>query len=132
MTNKQGNWKQAEKLLADVLCQFKIPAYRKNRANNYAISDTDVGIEGHDEFKLDSKYSKAAPFRHHGKIEIIKSKYCKTKEDIAILFTKNYREQYGYITIDVRFFAALLSYWLGAADKETLTRIYNKEDKKDV
>jgi hypothetical protein len=119
-----GNWKGAERYLADVLCKYSIDAYRKTRGSNFAVSDTDVGVVGEDWLKLDSKYSKAAPFRHHGKIQVIEEKYCKDEKDEPILFTKNFRERSGYITIKAEFFAVLISFWLGKATKEQLEEIY--------
>lgn len=133
------NWKGAENQLANVLKDFGIPAYRKTRAGNWSISDTDVGVEGHDNLKLDSKYTKAQPFRHHGLLEVICEKYCKNPEDVGILFTKNYKEHFGNVTIHVKFFAMLLSYWLGCGTKDELwakfmskpTRKSNKKTEND-
>lgn len=119
-----GNWKNAERVFADIYNKFKIEAYRKTRAGNFSVSDYDVEIVGEPRFKNDSKYTKKAPFRHHGKWREIKEKYCKEKEDIPILFTKNAREHFGLVSVDARFFAMLLSYWLGKATKEELESIY--------
>jgi hypothetical protein len=119
------NWKGAENQLARILREFGIPAERKQTRNfNWAVSDFDVGVDGHDNLKFDSKYSKVRPFRHHGLLYTIKQKYCKGKEDIPILFTKNYKEHFGNISVEVKFFAMLLAYWLGVADKDTLWNIF--------
>ena len=94
------------------------------RAGNYALSDYDVEIEGHSFFKGDSKYSASNPYRHHGKIKEIESKYCKEEGDVPVLYTRNYKEHGGYISVKDEYFAMLLSYWLGFGTKEELMEIY--------
>lgn len=122
-----GNWKGAERSVRDVLIEFLIPAFRKTRAGNYSISDFDVGIEGFEEWKFDSKYSKSQPFRHHNKLAVIEEKYCPSKTDFPILVTRNYKERFSCTTVYTRLFAMLLSYWLGFGTKEQLMKIYLKE-----
>lgn len=125
--SKTSNWKNSESKLAEILCKYSIPAYRKlSRSGSFGISDFDVGVTDQEWLKLDSKYSQAQPFRHHGKIKVIEEKYCKEPKDVPILFTKNYKERSGYITIKAEWFACLLSYWLGYSDKQTLENIYYK------
>ena len=127
-----GNWKGREKSFAAVYREFNIPANRKNRANDYSISDDDVEIEGFPWIRNDSKYTKAQPFKHHGKLREIEFKYCKNKGDVAILRTANYKERGGVISVRDRFFAMLLSYWLGFGTKEELWSIYLKERPKEA
>lgn len=123
-----GNWKSAEAQLANVLQEFNIPAFRKTtRSGNWGVSDDDVGIEGADWLKNDSKYSKASPFKNHRLLSVIEEKYCKSKDDVPVLYTKNYKEHFGCITVKVKFFAMLLSYWLGHGTKEELWAIYTKK-----
>ena len=77
------NWKNSERYLARIFQKYGMPAYRKTRAGNYSISDTDIGFgkpgepDLHSEIKADSKYTEKKPFRHHGLWKIIKKKYCK-------------------------------------------------------
>ena len=125
--NKTGAWKFAEKGFALVLQEFNIPAIRLTRNDNYSKSCPDIEIEGADWIFGDSKYSKAQPYRHHGKIKETEARYCKKKGDTAILFSKNYKEHGGMIASRDRFFAMLLAYWLGKGTKEELWAIYLKE-----
>jgi len=107
-----ANWKNAERKLAEELQKEGIPAYRVSRAGDFGKSDTDVKIEGAEFLQLDSKYTEAKPFRHHGLLRVIKDKYCKKPEDVPILFTKNYKEHSGCITVEAKFFAKLLQAYL--------------------
>lgn len=126
MSSNTQNWKNAESLFAKVLQEFKIPAVRKtSRAGNFGLSDYDVEIEGHSFFKGDSKYTKAAPFKHHGLLKTIEAKYCKEPGDEAVLYTRNYKERKGVISVDDRFFAMLLSYYLGFGEKGELMEVFN-------
>ena len=122
---KTQRWKAAEYQFADVFQKFKIPATRVNRGADWGKSDTDVKIEGKPQYMLDSKQTTAAPFRHHGKYREIKNKYCKSPGDIPILFTKNYKEHFGLISVDINFFAALLSVFEGYVTKEEALEILN-------
>jgi hypothetical protein len=124
-----GNWKGREKGFAELYQEFGIPAYRKNRVMNYSVSDDDVGIENHPWIRNDNKYTKAAPFKHHGKLREIEFKYCKQKGDVAVLRTTNFKERGGVISVRDRFFAMLLSYWLGYKSKDELWSTYMKEKK---
>jgi hypothetical protein len=119
-----SNWKNAEKLLSKIYNKFGIPSNRVSRAANYSVSDFDVRIENAEWVKSDSKYTKR-PFRHHGLIREGEFKYCKSKGDFFVLFTKNFSEPSGMVTIRAEFFAALLSYWLGCETKEKLEGILN-------
>lgn len=125
--SKTGNWKGAERFVASVYQKYKIPATRISRAGNFAESTYDVDIEGHPEIKTDSKYSKQN-FRHHGKLETIRFKYCKSRGDIPVLSTKNYKERGSVFSVEDEFFSMLLSYWLGFGTKEELLAIYNKDE----
>jgi hypothetical protein len=125
--SKTGNWKAAEKSFARVYQEFGIPAVRKNRANNYSISDDDIEIEGQPWIRSDSKHTKAQPFRHHGKLREIEEKYCTKTGDVAVLRTHNHREHGGVISVRDRFFSMLLAYWLGTGSREELWKIYLKE-----
>lgn len=118
-----SNWQNAERKLAEILREYKIPAKRVTRGGDWGKSDTDIHIEGFPEYQIDQKYTKAQNFRHHGKLKEIRAKYCKNKEDVPILATRNYKEHLCVVSVEAEFFAKLLSYWLGFADKETLNGI---------
>ena len=118
------NWKNAEKYFANVYMKYKIPAHRETRGANFAISDYEVKIDEHPFIKSDAKYSQAQPYRHHGKLEELESKYCKEKGDIGVLLTKNFKEHGACITVRDEVFAMLLSHWLGYGTKEELWKIY--------
>lgn len=116
------NWKAAERKLVEIYLKYSIPAKRISRAGNYAVSTYDVEIEGHFEYKSDSKYS-IKPFAAHRLIRTIAHKYCNGDKDVAILYTKNYKDRDSYITVDAEHYAKLLSFWLGCKTKEELEAI---------
>ena len=119
-----GNWQNAESSFAQYLRDAGIPAYRDVR-HNYSKKDFEVKICGDPRWKMDSKYRKNQPFRHHGFIREIEDKYCsknptkyRVKEidikDTPVLFSKNYKEDHGYVSIHVKVFAKLLKSYLDA------------------
>ena len=103
-------WKGAEKQIAQILRDFGVPAERMSRAANWSQKDYEVHVEGTGHFlKIDSKYTQAKPFRHHSLMREIQFKYCKSPGDEAVLFTKNYKEHSGFVTIRAEFFAELVA-----------------------
>lgn len=126
MSKLTSRWKRAEKGGEALYQEFLIPAERITRAGNYAESTYDIRINGFPEYKTDSKYS----IKGHATsrmLDVVEEKYCERNEDEPILVCKGYRERGFKVTIRGRFFAMLLSYFLGFADKETLLSIYRKE-----
>lgn len=123
--SKQTTWKAAEKQLAAILCKYKIPAKRKSqRQENYAISIDDVGIEGHDWIKLDSKYRKSG-FAVNTLLDVVEKKYAKLPGEVGIVGLKG-GGQYGMrFLMDDEFAAMLISYYLGFGTKEELWEIYH-------
>ena len=108
------SWKNAERAIATTLTKAGIESKRISRAGNFSVSDVDIEVPEHLSFlRIDAKFSKARPFRHHGLMKTIAAKYCKDKYDEPILYSKNYREHSGYITIRAEFFAELIKYHPG-------------------
>ena len=124
MSNTQ-RWKNNEKQSAEIAKKYLIPAERISRAGNYSVSDYDVKLLEHPEYKLDAKYSQRG-FLTTRMLETVREKYCKTAKDIPVLLTKGYREVSQKVTIDAEFFFALLSFWLGYASKDQIKKIMYK------
>lgn len=117
-----GNWQNAEAAFAKYLRDVGIPAYRDVRFN-YGKKDFEVKVCGDTRWKMDSKYRKNQPFRHHGTMREIETKYCDKNptsyrgekveiKDTPVLYSKNYKEDHGYVTIHVKVFAQLLKAFL--------------------
>jgi hypothetical protein len=129
MSAKTQRWKNAEKQLAETYQEFKIDAERVSRAGDYSVSDFDVRIKDQEWVKSDSKYSQEK-WKETRLLEAAEDRYCKVPGDTMIIATKGYRQTGMTAIIGLRFFAMLLSYWIGAGTKEELWSIYMK-DKKD-
>jgi hypothetical protein len=123
VSNKTQRWKNLERSTAKTFTKFGIPAKRISRSGNYSVSTFDVEVDGHPEFKIDSKYRQSG-FLTHRLLEEIQLKYCKSYDDIPILVTKGYKQTGSDTIVDSDYFAMLLAFWLGVADKETLWGIY--------
>jgi hypothetical protein len=117
-------WKNAEKQWATTLKKYKIPATRISRAANFAVSDFDVFILGHPEYKSDSKYRKSG-FSVSKLLDDIRKKYCKSKADVPILVTKSGGQHGENCMVEDEFLAMILSFWLGFGTKEELQGIYD-------
>lgn len=126
--SKISRWKNNEHKASEVLNKYKIPATRKTRGDNFAVSDFDVGIEDHPEIIVDAKYTQRG-WTCNRIFSEVKEKYSKTDDDIVLLWLKGFRERGEKCLLDGEQAAMLLSYWLGYADKETLLDIY--KGKKD-
>lgn len=124
--SKVDLWKNNERQTAEIFNEFLVPAERISRSGNYSISVHDCNLTDHLQYKLDSKYSKSG-FKTSRMLDVVAQKYCKDEKDVPLLFTKGYRERGQKATLDARYLAMLLSYWLGYSDKETLEKIYYKE-----
>ena len=121
--SKVDRWKNAERQGAEIFNEFLVPAERINRANNYSVSTFDISLKEHPKYKLDSKYS-VKGFLVNRLLAVIENKYCKEPEDVGILLTKGFREHGMKATVDARFLAMLMSFWLGYGQKEELEKIY--------
>lgn len=117
--NASARGKRTEKSFAKYLNKYRIPAVREERLNNYSVSKPDIIIENHPEFKIDTK-SRGASALISTFEEEVESKYCKTTKDEPIMPVRiKHRKDY-HVVIRGKFFAKLLSYWLGFATKEEL------------
>lgn len=122
-----SNWKSSEKKAAETYRKFNLPAVRETRGADFSRKDYEVKIylEGNPiEVVTDSKYSKAAPFKVHGLVKEIKAKYCPQKNQIPVLYTRNYKEVGAYFTVEEKIFAGLLGYFLGTVSKEEVLGVW--------
>ena len=124
--SKTDNWKNSERHWARTLQKYKVPAKRISRGSNYSISTYDVEVENHPEIISDSKYSQSRPFRISGLLREIKNKYCKNKNDLALLYTRNYKEHGGLISMDEVWAAKLISVYFCFATREEVENISNE------
>lgn len=121
--SKTSRWKNNEHKAAEVMQKYKIPATRKTRGDNFAISDFDVGIDGHPEVIIDAKYTQRGWVTNR-LVDETRAKYAKAKTDPVLIWTKGFRERGEKCCMDGEFAAMLLSYWLGYGTKEELFRIW--------
>ena len=110
-------WKDFEYRIAKWLREANIPARRMSRAGNWSQMDYEVHVDGAEFLKIDGKHTAAKPFRHHGLVNEIAFKYCKKPEDEPVLYTHNYREHGGFVTIRAEFFGKMLSAYLSNIGK---------------
>ena len=124
MTAKSQRWKQNEKFLEELANEFKIKAKRKNRADNYAISDFDVEFIDAPNIKPDAKY-RVSGFTTNRLLDETKTKYCKEPGDIPLIFCRGYRDTKldAKITLPAPYALALISYWNGFCGKLELEEI---------
>lgn len=124
------SWKNNERQWAKDLQTFGVEAERISRAGNYSVSIHDIDIKAAPWIKSDAKYSEKN-FKVNRLFNETEFKYCKEKEDTVVLLTKGYKERGQCATVDSRFLAMLLSFYLGCGTKEDLWKIYLKEVKNE-
>lgn len=115
MAKRSQAWKNLEKSISNQLNEAGIPAKRISRAANWSESTFDVEVEGHPEFKMDCKYS-VAGFKTNRLLAETREKYCKEDGDVAIVFSKGYREQGEVAHMPAEFFFKLLKSYLKETD----------------
>lgn len=124
--SKVSRWKSAEGQGAKIANEFLIPAERISRASNYSESIWDISLKDLPEYKVDSKYS-VQGWKTNRMLDVVAEKYCKDRQDKAVLLTKGYREVGMKAMVDARLFFMLLSFFHGYASKEELEKIYYNE-----
>lgn len=97
-------WKRLERTVALALGGRR----RIARGQNFAISDVDVEVEDFPHWRIDCKYRKHKPFRHHSLVKEIEQKYCE-KGDVPMLITKNGNEHGEYITMKLSDFKGMVT-----------------------
>ena len=126
--SKTTNWKNNELAWPKKLAKYGVQAKRISRAGNYSESVHDTDIPSFPELKSDCKFSNQ-PWRQNNMLEIVRDKYCPNREDIPLLFCRQYKDRKGKVVIDDEFAAMLIAYWMGVAPKEELWEIYKGERK---
>lgn len=86
------------------------------RGDDWSASLPDVDLPDLPHWKVDCKYSKAAPWRHHGYVEGIAKKYCQQPGEVPVLVTKTGNQAGAYVTMRLEDFAAVLTALRGARD----------------
>jgi len=86
-----ASWKNAERQWAETLRKYALNAKRITRAGNFSESTWDVSCDTLPWLKSDTKYS-IHGWKENRLLSETEYKYCKEKEDTAILITKGYKE----------------------------------------
>lgn len=119
------NWKNCEKGLKNLYESWGMPCIWEGQVGRQQAKSTyDVRLlapNNMPEFCNDAKYSKKT-WRHHTLLKEIEDKYCKKKNQIAVLFTKEISKPRGCFTLKDIHFMGLIAYFFGVLTKEEVLR----------
>lgn len=101
MANNKSRWKDLERLIAK-----ELGGQRSLRAD-YSIKTPDIEFKENSlkNIKIDCKKRKT--FKHHSLLLEIERKYCKNKNDIPVLITKQTRSRKIVVSIPFEYFKEL-------------------------
>lgn len=99
---RSQSWKDFERQVAK-----KLEGKRILRGDNFSESRPDIDKSEFPFLKIDCKYRQR--YLHHSIFREIKRKYCKEKEDVAVMMTKEKRRKGFLVIIEDDFFVKLLS-----------------------
>jgi hypothetical protein len=123
-----SNWKNTERMWPKMLGKFGVEAKRISRAGNFAESIHDTIVYKFPELKCDTKFS-IKPWKQSNMLEIVRTKYCQDKNQIPLLYCRQFKDRGGKVVIDDDFAAMLIAHWLQVLPKEELWDIYTGKKK---